>query len=132
MPLNIINYNNDYKKDFENIEELEKILDVIKTNITGKYYLPYKNFLKKLDKFIDMMVNVFEKELEELKKKIDNDEQIDNDDNISISSISDYEDESTYEEDINKINDFQKTVEAKLKAIKLRFEFEFIKLYDKN
>ena len=133
MPLNIINYNINYKSDIEDLEEIERIIDVIKDNINDKYYMPYKNFLKKINKFIGMMVNNFEKELEETKKQLEEEEKIyqnADDDNISINSISEYEDEDTYEDEVKKIKLFEKLLETKFKTIKNRFDFEFSKIYE--
>ncbi len=137
MPLNITNYNIDYKEDNETITEIENIIHIIKENITGKYYKPYKNFLKKLDKFVDMMVKNFESEYNEVKKQIDEEENFNNDDDdtISITSISDYEqdeldNEEKEKEEKIKIKQFEKILESKLKIIKNRFEFEFSKIYD--
>jgi len=134
MPLQIINYNIDYKEDSETLEEIEKIINVIKENINGKYYKPYKNLLKKMNKFIDMMINNFETEFNEVKKQIEEDEKCENDyeDTISISSISDYEQDETDERDNIQIEQFEKLLESKLRLIKNRFEFEFSKIYDIN
>ena len=134
MPLQIINYNIDYKEDSETLEEIEKIINVIKENINGKYYKPYKNLLKKMNKFIDMMINNFETEFNEVKKQIEEDEKYENDneDTISISSISDYEQDETDERDNIQIEQFEKLLESKLRLIKNRFEFEFSKIYDIN
>ena len=130
MTLNIINYNYEFENDIETIKELENILDVLKNNINTKYYLPYKNFLKKINKFIDMMINPFEKELEELKKKTELEETTDNDDNISVGSISEYEDNDTCDNEVKQIKQFEKLLDCKMSLIKNRFEFDYSKTYE--
>ena len=129
IKLNIINYNPEHENDKKNIEELEEILAELKDNINGKYYLPYKNFLKKMNKFVDMMINTFNKEMDELKKE-DEENNNNEDDDISITSISDYEDDDTYEDDNIQIKKLQKQLDINMSMIKNRFDFEFSKLYE--
>lgn len=130
IKLNIINYNPEHENDKKYIEELEELLGEIKDNINGKYYLPYKNFLKKMNKFIDMMINTFNKEMDELKKEDENEENNIEDDDISITSISEYEDDDTYIDENIQIKKLQKQLDVNMSLIKNRFDFEFSKLYE--
>ncbi len=129
MKLNIINYNPDYASDVNIITKITTIIDVLKDNINGIHYEPYKNFLKKINNCFDMFIKTFEKELKEVKN--DND-------NISIDSISEYEDDyededkdkdiDIYQIEVKQINEFEKNINNKLNLIKNRFEF--VKLYE--
>ncbi len=84
-----------------------------------------------MSKFIDMMVNTFHKEMDEVKKEYEDEEKIDeNDDDISITSISEYEDDDTYEDENIQINNLQRQLDLKMNAIKNRFDFEFSKSYN--
>jgi hypothetical protein len=130
IKLNIINYNPEHENDKKNIQELEEILGELKDNINGKYYLPYKNFLKKMNKFVDMMINTFNKEMDELKKEYDDEENNKEYDNISITSISEYEDDDTYQDENIQIKKLQKQLDLNMSLIKNRFDFEFSKLYE--
>ena len=136
MKLNIINYNPDYVRDVNIITKITTIIDNLKDNINGIYYEPYKNFLKKINNCFDMLIKIFEKELEEVKKDSNNEDSDSDGDNISIDSISEYEDDyedkdkDVYQIEVKQINDFEKNINNKLNLIKNRFEFKFVKLYE--
>jgi len=123
--LNIINYNPDINKDKQNIDNLMLLLTQFKENISKQNYKPYKNFLEKINKFISMISINFQKELEEYKIIGDfyNENKVD-DDTISIDSISEYEDEDQYEDEIIQINNFKKIQEIKYNMKNNLFELE--------
>ena len=123
--LNIINYNPDVNQDKQNIDNLMMLLTQFKENISKQNYKPYKNFLEKINKFISMISTNFQKELEEYKIIGDfyNENKVD-DDTISIDSISEYEDEDQYEDEIIQINNFKKIQEIKYNMKNNLFELE--------
>jgi len=123
--LNIINYNPDVNQDKQNIDNLMMLLTQFKENISKQNYKPYKNFLEKINKFISMISTNFQKELEEYKILDDfyNENKVD-DDTISIDSISEYEDEEQYEDEIIQINNFKKIQEIKYNMKNNLFELE--------
>jgi len=123
--LNIINYNPDVNQDKQNIDNLMLLLTQFKENISKQNYKPYKNFLEKINKFISMISINFQKELEEYKIIGDfyNENKVD-DDTISIDSISEYEDEEQYEDEIIQINNFKKIQEIKYNMKNNLFELE--------
>ncbi len=134
MKLNIINFNPDIKEDIQYVDELIKMFTNIKTNLSTKNYIPYQNFLTKMNKFINMMIPKFEKDLEESSSKktffddTDNDQSDDEDDNISIASISEYEeDDDSNEIDELEIKKFEDITEVKIFQCDERFDFEYIK-----
>ena len=146
IKLNITNYNPDYENDNKTIQILEEVVEQLKNNINGKYYVPYKNLTKKMFKFIEMMNSVFEKEMDETKQKYkndgdedcDDDENINgntnednimnNDDDISIDSISDYEIDNEDEEENKQIMELQEILKQKMKKNENRFDFTFSKV----
>lgn len=130
IKLNIINFNSDIENDMKHIKKIESVIDEIKDNIGGKYYVPYKNIINKMSKFIDMMVNTFQKEMEEVKKNYEYQENNEEDDDISITSISEYEDDDTYEDENIQIKKLQKELDLKMNMIKNRFDFEYSKSFD--
>lgn len=130
IKLNIINFNSDIENDMKHIKKIESVIDEIKDNIGGKYYVPYKNIINKMSKFIDMMVNTFQKEMEEVKKNYEYEENNEEDDDISITSISEYEDDDTYEDENIQIKKLQKELDLKMNMIKNRFDFEYSKSFD--
>lgn len=123
--LNIINYNPDVNQDKQNIDNLMVLLTQFKENISKQNYKPYKNFLEKINKFISMISTNFQKELEEYKILDDfyNENKVD-EDTISIDSISEYEDENQYEDEIIQINNFKKIQEIKYNMKNNLFELE--------
>jgi len=123
--LNIINYNPDVNQDKQNIDNLMLLLTQFKENISKQNYKPYKNFLEKINKFISMISTNFQKELEEYKILDDfyNENKVD-EDTISIDSISEYEDEEQYEDEIIQINNFKKIQEIKYNMKNNLFELE--------
>jgi len=123
--LNIINYNPDVNQDKQNIDNLMLLLTQFKENISKQNYKPYKNFLEKINKFISMISTNFQKELEEYKILDDfyNENKVD-EDTISIDSISEYEDEDQYEDEIIQINNFKKIQEIKYNMKNNLFELE--------
>jgi hypothetical protein len=130
IKLNIINFNSDIENDMKHIKKIESVIDEIKDNIGGKYYVPYKNIINKMSKFIDMMVNTFQKEMEEVKNNYEYEENNEEDDDISITSISEYENDDTYEDENIQIKKLQKELDLKMNIIKNRFDFEYSKLFD--
>jgi hypothetical protein len=130
MKLNIINFNPEIKEDIQYVDELIKMLNNIKENLTTKCYTPYQNFLTKMNKFINMVTPNFEKELNDVSsKKTFYDEADDlEDDNISIASISEYEDDDEIDEiDELEIKKFEDITEVKMFQSNERFDFEYIK-----
>ena len=85
MKLNIENYNLNCEQDMNDLTKINELIHSLKDNIKSKYYEPYQNFLKKLKNIMNMLYNQFEKELDECKKNIAqnelNDNNDDNDDN---------------------------------------------------
>ena len=139
MKLDIENYNLNYEQDINDLTKITELLNSLKDNIKSKYYEPYQNFLKKLKNIMNMLYNQFEKELDECKKNITqneltkiNDDNDDNDDTISITSISSYGDENNNDiEEIKQIELFEYNTEKKLDETFDRFEFEFEFEYNK-
>ena len=132
MKLNIENYNLNCEQDMNDLTKINELIHSLKDNIKSKYYEPYQNFLKKLKNVMNMLYNQFEKELDECKKNIAqnelNDDNDENDDNISIASISSYGDEDDSDNDeIKQIELFEFNTEKKLDEILDRFEFEYNK-----
>jgi hypothetical protein len=139
MKLNIVNFNPDIKEDVQYVDELIKMFTNIKTNLTTKNYIPYQNFLTKMNKFINMLIPKFEKELEEISSQktffdesdneSDNESENDNEeDDISIASISEYEeDDENNEIDELEIKKFEDITEVKIFQSNERFDFEYIK-----
>ena len=132
MKLNIENYNLNCEQDMNDLTKINELIHSLKDNIKSKYYEPYQNFLKKLKNVMNMLYNQFEKELDECKKNIAqnelNDDNDENDDNISIASISSYGDEDDSDnDDIKQIELFEFNTEKKLDEILDRFEFEYNK-----
>lgn len=130
MKLNIINFNSEINEDIQYVDELIKMLNNMKENLTTKCYKPYQNFLTKMNKFINMVTPNFEKELNEVScKKTFFDEADDSeDDNISIASISEYEDDDEVNEiDELEIKKFEDITEVKMFQSNERFDFEYIK-----
>lgn len=123
--INILNYNPDVEQDKQNIDNLMLLLTQFKENISKQQYKPYKNFLEKINKFISMISTNFQKELEEYKILDDfYNENKKDDDTISIDSISEYEDEDQYEDEIIQINNFKKIQEIKYNMKNNLFELE--------
>ncbi len=134
MKLNIVNFNPDIKEDVQYVDELIKMFTNIKTNLSTKNYIPYLNFLTKMNKFINMLIPKFEKELEEVSSQktffdeSDNESESDEEDDISIASISEYEeDEESNEIDELEIKKFEDITEVKMFQSNERFDFEYIK-----
>ena len=125
IKLNIINYNPDVNQDKQNIDNLMLLLTQFKENISKQNYKPYKNFLEKINKFIYMISTKFQKELEDYKIIDDfyNENKVD-EDTISIDSISEYENEDQYEDEIIQINNFKKIQEIKYNMKNNLFELE--------
>ncbi len=133
MKLNIVNFNPDIKEDELYVDELIKMLNNVKENLKTNYYIPYQNFLTKINKFMDMITPNIQKELDKLhsNKTIfddSDDSNDDNDDNVSIGSISEYEeDDDSNEIDELEIKKFEDVTEVKLYESNNRFDFEYIK-----
>jgi len=122
--INILNYNPDAESDKQNIDNLILLLTQFKDNISTQNYKPYKNFLEKINKFISMVSTNFQKELEENKilDEFYTDEK--EDDTVSIDSISEYEDEDQYDDEIIQIKNFKETQENKYNLKNNLFELE--------
>ena len=122
--INILNYNPDADSDKQNIDNLILLLTQFKDNISTQNYKPYKNFLEKINKFISMVSTNFQKELEENKilDEFYTDEK--EDDTVSIDSISEYEDEDQYDDEIIQIKNFKETQENKYNLKNNLFELE--------
>jgi hypothetical protein len=137
MKLNITNYNENYDNDINELDKISELINLLKNNIKGKYYIPYQNFLKKIIRFLNMVYVPFEKELNVYKNSNNdyeqnneqNNEQDNEDDNISIGSISEYENESNIDEN-DLINNFELNTKSKLEIIDNRYEFICEKIYE--
>ena len=135
MKLDIENYNLNYEQDINDLTKITELLNSLKDNIKSKYYEPYQNFLRKLKNVMTMLYNQFEKELDECKKNIAQNELNElnelnniNDDTISIASISSYGEEDNNDiEELKQIEQFEFNTEKKLDEILDRFEFEYNK-----
>jgi hypothetical protein len=133
MKLNITNYNENFDDDINELDKISELIDLLKNNIKGKYYIPYQNFLKKMIRFLNMVYVPFEKELE-VYKKSNNDYEHDNeDDNISIGSISEYENDENDPVNIDEnvlINNFELNTKSKLEITDNRYDFICEKIYE--
>jgi len=126
MKLDIINFNPDINKDKEILKNLILIFSNIEQNISTKKYLPYQNILNKIIKFIKILEQGFEKDMQQVEEEKNYFDDTNDDDNISISSISEYEYEPSDDEIEIKIKE-----DELIENFETKNKMEFIKLNDR-
>jgi hypothetical protein len=130
MKLDIINHNPNIVKDKESINNLKYLINEIDDNLSTYKYIEYQNLLEKINKFINMLTPIFQKNLKEIESKKNYFDEENNDDNISIGSISEYDidydyDDEKLENEEYQINNFEQDIKKKFKEIFNRFNMNY-------
>jgi len=132
MSINITNFNPAYLADVNFIDQLISMLTNIKEDIKNIRYEPYRVFINKINKYLNLVIPQLNNDIEQSKKTISifDDTTKEDDDVDSSGSISEYElDDDALEEEELEINTKYKESCIKLMECMKQYDFGIEKKY---